>query len=357
MRLTIYADAGSVGGAEIVARHLVGELDRAIEISVLGVEAEVARGIVRGRSQADWRVVRAARGKLDLPAIAAHVRAVRALRPDVVHVNLHSPWAGQYGIVAGLLAGCRVVAVEHSAFASGSRLQVRLRRALCARLDAHVAVGPTAARRIEALLGLAPGAVEAIPNGVPDAQLTPVRSPLAAPVVGAVGRLTREKGFDLLVRAIAALPGEINCVIVGDGPERAGLERLAAELGIERRLAITGWVENARAYLGGFDVVAMPSRFEALPLIAIEAALAERAVIATGVGGTPDAVEGGVTGVLVEPEDPAALAGAIAELLADPGRCARIGAVARARALERFSLARMARSYEALYRRLCADGG
>jgi glycosyltransferase involved in cell wall biosynthesis len=356
MRLTVYSEGTSVGGAEIVLGHLLAELDPRIEVSVLGVRRAVVETVAARRPGLHTAIVPEAENKADLAAIAAHVRAVRALRPDVLHVNLHSPWEGQYGILAGLLNRCRVVAVEHSPFGSRSGLQRLLRRALCSRLAAHVAVGERAARRLEHLIGMAPGSIETIDNGVPDIPLTPIPRVARGAVIGALGRFAPAKGLDLLVRALASLPEEVNCVLVGDGPERANLESLAAELGVSDRVVLTGWVERPRDYLPGFDVVVMPSRFEAFGLVAVEAGLAERPVVATAVDGIPDAVVDGATGVLVPPEDPVALAKAISALLRDPSKRTEMGRRARARALERFSVARMARSYEELYRRLLSSG-
>jgi len=356
IRLTVYSEGTSVGGAEIVLGHLLSELDPRIVVSVLGVRTAVVEAVAARRPGAQTMIVPDAENKANLPAIGAHVRAVRALRPDILHVNLHSPWEGQYGILAGLLNGCHVVAVEHSPFGSRSRLQRLLRRALCSRLAAHVAVGERAATRIEHLIGLAPGSIETIDNGVPDIPLTPIPRAARGPVIGALARFAPAKGLDLLVRAFASLPEEVHCVLVGDGPERASLESLAGELGVSDRMIVTGWVERPRDYLPGFDVVAMPSRFEAFGLVAIEAGLAQRPVVATAVDGIPDAVVDGTTGVLVPPEDPVALAEAISALLRDPSKRTEMGRRARARALDRFGVARMARSYEELYRRLPSSG-
>ena len=87
----------------------------------------------------------------------------------------------------------------------------------------------------------------------------------------------------MLIRAVAQLPGA-HLVLVGDGDERTALERLAADLGISDRVAMTGWTDAAPARLHSFDVVAIPSRFEGLPLVLLEAMLSGRAIVATGVG-------------------------------------------------------------------------
>jgi glycosyltransferase involved in cell wall biosynthesis len=351
MRLTLYTEATSVAGAEISAGNLVAALDPAIEIGVVGVDDSVANAIASRRPGTRTTILRSPGGKTDVRALTAHLRAFRHQRPDVVQVNLQTPWVGSHGILAGILGGYPVITVEQLPYPSASRLQRRVRRLMCRRLAAHVAVGEGAARRTEEVIGLSTGSVETIYQGVPD--LPPSETaPAGQAAIGAIGRLAPQKGFDLLLRALARLPDDVTCMIVGDGPERANLERLAADLGLADRVTFTGWAEQPREYLPGFELVAMPSRFEGLPLLAIEAALLERPVVAAAAYGLPDVVDDGGTGVLVPPEDPVALAEAIAGLLRDPARRAAMGRRARARALEQFSVEGMARSYEQLYHRV-----
>jgi glycosyltransferase involved in cell wall biosynthesis len=348
-------DAVAVGGAEIVLGHLLAELDSSIEVSVLGVDRDVADTVASRRPGSPVSVVPPVRNKADLGPIAAHVRAVRDLRPDVLHVNLWSSWEGQYAILAGLLNRRPVVAVEHIVFGDQPPIQRVLRRALCSRLAAHVAVGDRVAREIEEMIGLARGSIETIHNGVPDLPLDAVPRPSDGTLIGAVGRLVPQKGLDLLIRSVALLPDEVTCVLIGDGPLRADLEQLAASLGVADRVLITGWVERPRDYMPVLDLVALPSRFEGFPLVALEAMLASRPLVATDVQSIPEAVEDGVTGFLVPPDDVGALTGALTEALSDRPRLEEMGRRARARALERFTAPTMARSYEALYRRLLND--
>jgi glycosyltransferase involved in cell wall biosynthesis len=352
MKLLAYTDATSFGGAETVVGHLLAELDPGIEVVVVGIDGAVVDDVADRRAGCERQVLRPARGKWDLARIAAHVRAVRRHDPDIVHVNLQSPWAGQYGIIAGAIARRPVVAVEQIVFPSNSPLKRMLRRWLHRRLAAHVGVGERVAREIEGLLGLEAASLEVIHNGVPDQTLSPVSLPGTGPVVGALARLEPQKGLDTMVRSLALLPESVSCVIVGDGPERRGLEDLAAELDVGHRLTITGWSKRARDYLPSFDVVALPSRFEGFPLVVLEAMMARRPVVATAVQSVPEAMEDGETGFLIPIDDPPSLARAMTRLIDDPDLCTSMGERARARALEHFTAARMARSYEALYARL-----
>ena len=349
MTIAVYSDSTLFGGAETSLGHLVAELDAGLDVVVLGVDRAVVGWLAERRPAARAEVLPAVRTKRDLGAFAAHVRALRRLRPDVFHANLTTPASCQYGLLAAtLVPHVRTVAVEQLPYPLAGRLQRGLKRFTSRRLAAHVAVGDRAAREVEALVGLAPGSVRSIPNGVPDAELEPLPRPFAGPTIGSVGRLDRQKGYDVLLHALADLP-EAALVLVGDGPEREPLEALAQDLGLQDRVRFAGWQAEPRRHLTTFDVFALPSRFEGFPLAIVEAMLAELPVVATAVGSVSEAVRGDETGLVVPPDDPAALAAALRRLLADPPLRLRLGEAVRRLALERFTAAAMARSFERLY--------
>ena len=160
----------------------------------------------------------------------------------------------------------------------------------------------------------------------------------------------------MLLRALQRIP-ELTAVLVGSGPEREALERLAAELGVSDRLILPGWTDEPRAWMAMFDVFAIPSRSEGMPLVLIEAMLASRAVVATSVGGIPDIVVDGETGLLVAPEDADALTEALRRLLDDDELRETMGARGRERARSEFSLEQMVESFEALYEECLLPGG
>jgi glycosyltransferase involved in cell wall biosynthesis len=195
--------------------------------------------------------------------------------------------------------------------------------------------------------------VRLIYNGVPDVQPPPVARVAPGPTIGSLGRLSFEKGHDILLRAVAELP-DVAAVLVGDGPDRERLVALASELGIAERVTFAGWQAEPMAWLPGLDVFVLPSRLEALGLAAIEAMLARRPVVGSDTGGLPEVVVEGETGLLVAPEDPGALATTIAGLLSDPARRAAMGERGREVALSRFGVDRMVREYEAVYEELLA---
>ncbi|HSZ05115.1 MAG TPA: glycosyltransferase family 4 protein [Solirubrobacteraceae bacterium] len=352
-RLLLYTDSQELGGAELALGYLLGALTPEIEVAVLSTCDAVGRAIAGHRAGVPVRTVRAPRGRRDRRALAEHVRAVRAFAPDILHGNQAWPWACAYGELAGVLTpGVRVVAVDHLPVSGAIPRSRRLaRRLLARRLHAHVAVGERAARLVEQIVGLPRDSVLAVPNGVPAAPVEPLPALAAGPVIGSLGRLTEQKGFDLLVRALPELP-TATLVLVGDGPERDALQALARELGVADRLLVTGWSAEPRRHLPGFDVFALPSRWEGMPLGILEAMHAGLPVLATDVGSVAEAVLDGDSGYVVAADDLPALRGRLARLLDDPALRRRMGERGRAVARERFTDTAMARRYEDLYARL-----
>src|SRR5439155_22235783 len=126
--------------------------------------------------------------------------APRRLRPDGSQANLTSPWPGRYGMPAAVLTrGVRVVAVEHLPGPATAHFPRRLKRWLSRRLDAHIAVGERTARELEQRIGLRPGSIRSIPNGISEHPSAPRARPRPGSIVGSVGRLDRQKGYDVLV--------------------------------------------------------------------------------------------------------------------------------------------------------------
>jgi glycosyltransferase involved in cell wall biosynthesis len=305
-----------------------------------------------------------------LAYVSLATRAVASLGRgvDVLHAHqLLSP------ATAALLASglCRLplVVTAHASGAVGDvaslarqgPLGMARLLALRRRADAFVAV---ASPIVEELLaaGVPEERVHAIPNGVDtrhhvpvdDAERRRARRALGLPPVPTVvyaGRLAPEKGVDILVDAWADARrrGSLaTLALVGDGPERAALERRARDHGILGAVRFAGSAEDVAPWLRAADAFVLPSRTEGLSLALLEAMATGLPVIATDVGGTPAAAGG--TAVLVPPADPATLGAALSALLEEPGRAAALGAAARRRVLEEYGILQVARRHLALYR-------
>jgi len=169
-----------------------------------------------------------------------------------------------------------------------------------------------------------------LPNFVADlADAAPAALPDAAPRLLAMGRLHRNKGFDIAIRALALIP-DATLAIAGEGPERAALEALAREAGVAGRVAFLGWRSDVGALLAACDVFVCSSRHEPLGNIVLEAWSASRPVVAAAAQGPSELIADGETGLLVPPEDAQALAAAIRTVLDDPPRAARLAQAGRA---------------------------
>ena len=193
----------------------------------------------------------------------------------------------------------------------------------------------------------------------------PVSAPDPLPVdrqqVLCLGRMSQEKGFDLALAAFALLVKRFPracLVFAGDGPARRQLQRQAAALGVDQFVEFLGWVSRDRipALINTCTVVVMPSRQEALPLVALEAGLMARPVVGARVGGLPEIVLHQQSGLLVDKEDSAALAQAIAYLFDHPKTAAAMGQAARERVQRKFNWQQHVDSYDQLYRKVVANG-
>jgi len=289
---------------------------------------------------------------------------------------VHSHWLLPQGFTSALAAtflGRSHVATAHGGDVFALQGVVsRLAKRLVVRLADAVTVNSEATRQAVLRLAADPDKVLRIPMGAglpmePDtAQVAAIRASMCAgqgPLLAFVGRLVPEKGASDLLEAIALLVPmlpDITAVVVGDGPERGALERRASTLGIASRVRFTGWLSPAEVqrHLVAADIFVGPSRpapdgwMEAQGLTFVEAMLAARPIVATAIGGIPDAVRHGQTGLLIPPAAPWAIADAVRQLVSDEALAYRLGQAARTLAHEEFTRAVCAARFAALYAQL-----
>lgn len=288
---------------------------------------------------------------------------MRREKIDIVHTHLFS--ANLWGRLAATAAGCRAtITTEHTRRErEGSLKRSVLNRLLLRCTDRVVAVSDEVARGVAALQGIPPGLLTVIPNGVRLDQAPPPeagsRLDGGAPVIAAIGRLAPEKRLDLLLQALVLLgrtsPG-VRCLILGTGPERGSLEALARDLGLGGRVEFLGEQRCVESFFPSLAAVVNCSDREGLPLSLLEAMAAGVPVVATDVGGNPEIVRDGETGILVPPGDPGSLAAGIGRMLSNPRAAGAMAAAARALVRQRHSLAAMAGRYEQLYEEVLRTG-
>ena len=297
-----------------------------------------------------------ARGDLDPRWLPRLRRLVRDRGIDLVHA--HSPVAAAGArLVVGREAA--IVTTEHNTWDRYRPATRRLNAATFRRQQAVIAVSAEVARSV------GPRAwprVHVIPNGVDVEALRgaaldrePARDalglPRSGPIVGSIGGVSAKKGYVHLVGAATTLLERIpdaTVAIVGLEVDARPVRAAIAEAGLERSVLLLGYQPRAARLLRAFDVLAMPSLYEGMPVSLLEAMAVGVPVVATRVGGVPELVTSGHDGVLVAPGDPSALAAALEDLLRDPSRRAALTAAASS-TVTRFSLAESARRTRAVY--------
>jgi|GEM_PF-158530 len=311
---------------------------------------------------------------VDAAAVRKVLQLIREYRPHVLHT--HTAKAGAVGRTAAMLAGAdRPQAVVHTfhghvlrGYFGAAKTEAfrQLERRLAKASDALIAVSPEvrddlvrlgvapASKIVVVRLGLDLEGRTAAPPGARDALRLELGIPADAFVVGWLGRMTEIKRADDLLRAFAALRGDAHLLLAGDGPLRRDLERLAGELWLGSRAHFAGFRDDVASVYAASDVVALTSANEGTPVSVIEALAAERPVVSTNVGGVGDVVSDGASGYLVAPGDVRAIADALVRLADAPDERRRMGEAGRAAVLERYSIPRLVRDVDALYRELLA---
>lgn len=290
-------------------------------------------------------------------ALRKRVEAIRSdFQSDVVHVNLYGPSVAIYA-ETNRRAPLPTVVALHQELTGIDSLGGILQRLF----DQASWVTTVSAAALHDLTTTFPQLSEKtsfIHNGLATSGFKAVPPAEGVHRILCVGRLVESKGFDLAIDAFNRVRKKIpvmRMTIAGDGPERKRLEQLAQEHRLGDDVTFAGEVDGARVreLIGGSSVVLMPSReHESFGLVAVEAALLERPVIASRLGGLAEIVVDGETGFLVEPENPAEIARRLEEILSQPETTARQGRDARERALKHFSIEANAAAYDSLYRRL-----
>jgi glycosyltransferase involved in cell wall biosynthesis len=342
---------------------------RQVLLTVLGLRERGHRavlvahpdGALAERASEGHDLIRLApRTEVDLHAGWKLSRIIKELKPDIIHA--HDPHAvalaslglsfGTSERAPGVVASRRVAFhLKGHAFSRWKYHQV----------DCFIA----ASDAIHQMLvgdGIDPSRIVTIYEGIDvhRVQAEPIAEihaefwlPTHAPIVGAVGALTQEKGHKHLVDAAALVVREVpdaRFVLLGDGDLRAALERQIKELRLDKHVILAGFRADVLAFVRAFDVFVMCSLHEGLGTSLLDAMACAKATVASNTGGIPEVVAHGETGLLVPPRDHLALAGAIAQLLKDDERRARMGLAGLERVKTVFSAERMVEKTLEAYR-------
>jgi glycosyltransferase involved in cell wall biosynthesis len=314
----------------------------------------------------------------DLQTVRELVRIFRRQRPHIVET--HTAKAGFVGRVAARLAGVPVVLhVFHGHVFYGyfgavqTRTFVGIERLLARWTDRVITISPSQHHDIVQVYRIAPpDKVVVVPlgfdlrpfAGVGSAERRAGRSalgvPQGVPLVGFVGRLTFIKNPALFVssaqRVLESI-SDVHFVLVGDGELRPEIERQISELGLSRRVALAGWQREMPPVYAALDALVLPSLNEGTPVTAIEAMAAGVPVVATSVGGIPDLVADGRTGLLAPSGDVVALADHVVQVLTEPEQARALAVAGQQDVLSRFGVERLVQEMEALYTTLLEEKG
>jgi glycosyltransferase involved in cell wall biosynthesis len=368
LRVLLLIDRVRGGGAESFVVGLATHLPRErVEASVCITRARVAGPLVEMLDAAGIpHLVLGRRSKWDLLRMRPLATLLRRGQFDIVHA--HKFGSNVWGTLLGRACGVPVViAQEHSWSYQGQAVRKWIDGRVVGRLATRfVAVSDADAARMVEQEKVPPDKVVVMPTGYVARPLTgdtDLRSELGlgreTPLVGTAVILRHEKAIDVLleaqVRLRASMP-DAHLVIAGDGPIRAELEGHARELPLDGHVHFLGPRDDIDAILRSLDVAVLSSDFEGKPLFVLECMANRTPLVATNVGGLPELVRDGETGVLVPPRDPEALAEAVAALLADRERRSKIAAAA-AKELSAFTIEAVADRFAELYEALADEAG
>lgn len=368
MKILHVMDSGGLYGAEMVLLNLAGEQLRSGHrpcIASIGQKGDYEKPLEAEarRREIEVEVFRMMNGP-NVPGALDIIRFACSRGFDVLHTH---GYKGDIllGFMPGQTRRLPLVSTVHGWTSVGGITKLRLYEwadGLALRRADVVCVVNEAMLAHPRIRGIDPGRLHVVTNGIPELDL---RAPLPQDAVAefcaggftvvSIGRLSPEKGYPHLVRAFAGFHRrhrDTRLLIVGDGPERDGLERLVSELDLKGKVLLPGYRDRAWRYLACCGAFALSSLTEGLPVTLLEAMLTGTPIAATRVGGIPHVVSHGETGLLVPPGDPAALDAALDDIYSDSGRAAGMVDRARRVARERHSARAMARGYEAVYQKV-----
>jgi starch synthase (maltosyl-transferring) len=352
------------GGAERALVQLVTRLDRTCwEPAVLCLSGPGAMVEVLHSAGIPVTCL-GARGRSDWGVILRLKRELRQFQPEIVqtflfHANIAGRLAGRLARVPHCVSGIRVAERR-------SRWPLWLDRVTNRLVATNVCVSRAVADFSINVARLPRAKVVVIPNGVdvaPFATAAPIDLsalglPASARMIIAVGRLDPQKGLVHLLEAFPTLAAEhddVHLLLVGDGPERARLARIVAEQGLTHRVHFAGWRPDVPRLLKSAYCLALPSLWEGMPNVVLEAMAASLPVVATRVEGVDELVVPDQTGLIVPPGSPTELGDALESLLSDSDRARAMGKAGRERVESQFSWDTAAASYEALYRQILGE--
>src|SRR6266852_3877922 len=356
------SSASGAGGAETMVSCLAASIDserfRSVmclfrpgwlleQCSHLGLPAH----LIPLRSTFDWKWV------------SACLQLIWRERVDLIHA--HEFGANVYGLLLATLANIPIIATIHGKSYYCDTWWRRLAYRAVGRFATMIAVSKDLKSYIIANLGISENSVKVIYNGInvqeasrvtaTESKKASLQLPCKSRIIGTVGSLYPVKGHIYLIEALPSIIerfADVKLLVIGTGELEMSLKAQANALGLEEHVRFLGFRSDVPELLPIMDVFVLPSLSEGLSLALLEAMAATKPIVATSVGGNPEAIVDGVTGLLVDPRDPKALANRIISILGDRIQAEQLGVRGRERAVQHFSIERMVDEYQQLYEQL-----
>ena len=366
-----YIDSQAFGGAEQVLFNLLTKHDRDVWHPVLvyhpseGITGFVERVEDLGVKTLPLPRIRNLR---DIRGLKNFAAGLRSIRPRIFHANLNWILSCTYGITAAFLSGVKtIVATQHLYGEMETRRETVIQRFISLVVDRYIAVSNDIARQLKEDIFFS-SKVDVVHNGIltSDFASTDLRSDYSEQmrreegkqtrgIILTAARLTEQKGHQYLLKAIPFITGPL-FLFAGDGPARDDIEREIKELNIGDRVRVLGYRNDIPELLSRCSIFVLPSLFEGHPLSIMEAMAAGKPVIASDIRGVDEIIVNGVSGYLVPPRNPEALASAIRTLLEDKELSGRIAEAGRRRIENEFSADTMTNKVTGIYEDLIAQG-
>jgi glycogen(starch) synthase len=350
-----------IGGIETQARYFIERMHQKGHLGLVVAqqddpswkEDELYKGVPIKRF--DFNRIFPTQELYRLRPIETYLEWVRQeFQPDILYLNVCTGWVGFIFLLFKRIFRIPVIITVHSPFFYMNETNPILAK-ISSQADLICCVSKWVLNETEKLIPTASNKLRLIYNGLPIPDLAATPLCFSSPTLLVIGRLTREKGFEIAIQAFALLKNSAaRLLIVGNGEERSRLEQWVDQLGLESSVEFIGALEKSEvpSLINRATLVIVPSYFESFGLVAVEAMQMQRPVIASNVGGLAEIIIHKETGLLVPPRDPLALSLAIRFLLENPETAIEMGIKGHKRAVKSFTLEQNVQQYEALHREL-----
>ncbi|MCK9186700.1 glycosyltransferase family 4 protein [Candidatus Gracilibacteria bacterium] len=372
-KILLYTDTPLAGGAEIQMFLLAKFLDKKLFTPIVALSSnEPLDKLVENFDKEGVKVVRInAKSKHNPVHYLSLKKIIDEEKIDILHLNLWNPASCRYGFLAGKSAKIPMIVTEHDPFEI-TGFKNAFKKYGLKNVSKIVTVSNENQKLLKKLFPLHKEKIEVIQNGIDidwwqsqvlrftenDREKTKnevFNAEKDTLIIISVAELHERKGLKYLIKAMSTIKEKypnIKLVIVGEGPDRKNLENLIEDLKLENHIILLGRRKEIPKLLKSSNIFVLPSRREAFGLVNLEAMITPLPVIASKVGGIPEIIKDGETGILVEPENEKELAQALEALISDPKLREKMAEKGFLRVKENFSAQKMAEKYEKLYAKL-----